>query len=134
LNVGVKPLDVPVPAQKEEKGSASPPPLTSWKSVKVDELVLLTRDTKSVLRFRQLLDVAEEHGCVEVWDHALDALKAAQTASTGRVERPGAYFCSVLVAALSERQVYVPVASSKERKDVRSQIAASLAVGSETSE
>lgn len=125
----------PVPASElQGKGSASPPTSTSWKSVWVADVVALTGDTKSVLRFRQLLDIADDAGCSDVWPLALDALKAAQTASTGPVERPGAYFCSVVVSLLSERQVYVPVGVAKERRAVRSQIAASLALGSEASE
>lgn len=125
----------PVPASVlEGKGSASPPDRLTRKRALVDAAIAATGDTKSVLRFRQLLDIADDAACPDVWPLALDALKVAQSASTGLVERPGAYFCSVVVSLLSERQVYVPVASAKERRAVRSQISASLALGSEASE
>jgi hypothetical protein len=116
-----------VAAPQEQKGSASPPPLTSYKASMVDAVVAATGDTKSVLRFRQLLDVADDAGCIKLWGDALDALNFAQRSSTGIVERPGAYFCSVLCKSLSDCGVVVPVGSARDRRSVRSQVAASFA-------
>lgn len=140
LNVGDKRFvgPGPVPAkelkEQEGKGSASPP-LLERRSRDVEEVVKLTGDENSVKRFRQLWNVADGSSYPEAWQGALDALKHAASGSAGPVERPGAYFCSVLVSALNLRGVAVPVGSASERRSVKSQIASSFAAaGSEAAE
>ncbi len=132
FNVGdgrfVGPGPVPAKELKEQKGLASPASGTEFarRQQQVNEVVAATGDAKSVLRFRQLLDVAESSSCGAAWDEALTALADAQKRPAGPVERPGAYFCSVLVAGLNARGVAVPVGSASERRSVKSQIAKSL--------
>ena len=107
----------------------------SWKSKALLDVIEATKDTKSTKRFRQLLEVADRAGASSAWQDALDALKQRTRASAGPVERPGAYFCAVLVSALNERGVSVPVGTPSARRSVKSAIVASfLAAGQEGQE
>ena len=131
----------PAPAREvqkqEEKGQAapaaknsipsSPSSSESWKDSKINAVVAATGDDASRKRFTQLFDVCLNVSCLEVWDDALDALTHALGASAGPVERPGAYFCSVLVKLLNARDVAVAVGKPSQRRSVRGTIAASLA-------
>jgi hypothetical protein len=132
----VEPGPVPAKELEEQKGQAPPASGSefAWKQKRVNEVVAVTGDAKSILRFRQLLDLADASSCVAVWEEALVALADAQKRSTEPVERPGAYFCSVLVSGLNARGVAVPVGMAKERRSVKSQIAASLAAAGEGQE
>ena len=107
----------------------------SWKVNALLDVIEATKDTKSTKRFRQLLEVADRAGASSAWQDALDALKQRTRASAGPVERPGAYFCAVLVSALNERGVSVPVGTPSARRSVKSAIVASfLAAGQEGQE
>jgi hypothetical protein len=117
-------------SQERAEGAASPLSVDALKAQDVDAVVAVTGDGGSRKRFRQLRDLSESAGCADSWRHALDALKAAQRASTRPVERPGAYFCSVLVSDLNARGVAVPVATPSERRTVRDAIRSSLAAAS----
>lgn len=119
---------------QEQKGPSATaiksPPAASplpWKQQKINEVVAATGDEKSRLRFKQLLDVCDGASALDAWQDALDALKRAESGAAGLVERPGAYFASVLVSSLNDRGVAVPVGKPSERRSVKSAIAASFA-------
>jgi hypothetical protein len=121
----------PIAPEEEDKVPASPVSIYALQSQKIDEVVSVTGDVGSRKRFQQLLDVTEAAGCWEVWRDALDALKTRQRASTGLLERPGAYFCSILVSALNARGVSVPVGTSSQRRTVKETIRKSMALSSD---
>jgi len=148
LNVVGRPLQSQKPQAKEQGEKASPSAVyldfdtsavsaepISWKVNALLDVIEATKDTKSTKRFRQLLEVADRAGASSAWQDALDALKQRTRASAGPVERPGAYFCAVLVSALNERGVSVPVGTPSARRSVKSAIVASfLAAGQEGQE
>lgn len=108
------------------EGAASPLSVHAQSVQDVDAVVAVTGDGRSRKRFQQLRELSEGAGCVDAWRQALDALNARLAASTGPVERPGAYFCSVLVSGLNARGVSVPVGTPSERRTVRGAILQSL--------
>ena len=126
--------EVTPPASVQSPETAPSASLNSWKVGALAEVVAATGDAKSSKRFKQLLDIADNAGASVCWQNALDALEQRRRACTGPVERPGAYFCSVLVSALNARGVAVPVGSPSARRSVKSAIAASFAAAGEVQE
>lgn len=148
LNVVGGPPQSQKPEAKEQGEKVSPPAVyldfdtaavsvdpISWKVEALGDVLEATGDAKSAKRFRQLLDICDTAGAFSAWQDALDALKHRMRPSAAPVERPGAYFCTLLVSALNERGVAVPVWSPSARRSVKSSIAASLAAaGQEVTE
>lgn len=122
------------PASAKSQETAPSASLHGWKVAALALAVAATGDSKSSKRFQQLLDIADNAGMAECWQGALDALEWRRNAAGGPVERPGAYFCSVLVSALNARGVAVPVGSPSARRSVKASIAASFAAAGEVQE
>ena len=119
------------PASSQSQETAPSASANSWKVNALASAVAATGDAKSSKRFQQLLDIADNAGAAECWQGALDALEQRRKAATGPVERPGAYFCSVLVSALNARGVAVPVGTPSARRSVKASIAESFSAAGE---
>jgi len=132
LNVVPQPLRFvepgPVPAAMlEGREGAAARRVDKVKEQSVREVVGLTDDSKSIRRFDQLWGICEQSDCADVWTFAVEATKTALGATHSRVRAPGAYFCGLVVSALMQRGIPVPVGNRSERSKVRSIIAQSLA-------
>ena len=122
------------PASSQSHETAPSASGNSWKVKALATAIAVTGDAKSSKRFQQLLDLADNAGLAECWQGALDALEQRRKAAAGPVERPGAYFCSVLVSALNARGVAVPVGTPSARRSVKASIAQSFAAAGEGNE
>lgn len=100
----------------------------------VAALVAELDDAGSVRRHRQLLSLCDRHGLTDLAQEALFATRRRQaaTARHGPLEKPGAYYQSVLVKLLEDCQVFVPAADPGEREAVRAQVRESLGLVRET--
>lgn len=88
----------------------------------VEEVVRLTRDDKSLLRYRQLHSICAQHGKEEDWHYAYRATRTAMEKSTAFRNGPGAYFCGILIPRLQKHGVSVPVGSWEERAKTKKEI------------
>jgi hypothetical protein len=80
----------------------------------VDEIVALTGDESSRRRFWQLWEVAERNQSLDAWSAALRAVQKRQSGSSKQpLDRPGAYFCTVLIQELEKREIFVPTNAEK---------------------
>ena len=83
-------------------------------------LVAELADRGSERRYRQLLSVCERNGLSHLTREALSATRnrMALEGKHGAVEKPGAYFCHILVKLLQDHQVFVPVAGEDDPAEV----------------
>jgi len=93
-------------------------------SALVEELA----DRGSERRYRQLLSVCERNGLDHLVHQSLTATRnrMARESKHGALEKPGAYFCHILVKLLQDHQVFVPVAGEDDPEEVRRLARASL--------
>lgn len=93
-------------------------------STLVEELA----DRGSERRYRQLLSVCERNGLDHLVQQSLTATRnrMAREGKHGALEKPGAYFCHILVKLLQDHQVFVPVAGEDDPEEVRRLVRASL--------
>jgi hypothetical protein len=110
------------------KSAVKKPMLTLEHQRMADKIVKLTDDEKSRKRYEQLASIAVEASRkgVEAWDMAFTITHAKLRKTDEPVQAPGAYFCTLLVHFFIEAQIYVPVGTPEERKDIRTTIHHSL--------
>ncbi len=79
------------------------------------------RDWGSERRHRQLLSVCEQHGLSQLPGQALKATRQrlAREQKHGVLEKPGAYYQSVLIQLLEKHQIFVPTAGEDDAEEVR---------------
>jgi len=78
-------------------------------------------DRGSERRYRQLLSICERNGLNHLVQQSLTATRnrMAREGKHGAVEKPGAYFCHILVKLLQDHQVFVPAAGEDDPEEVR---------------
>jgi hypothetical protein len=88
------------------------------------------QDLGSERRHRQLLEVCDRHGLGDLVNQALQATRERMGKEKRRsvVEKPGAYYQSVLLKLLEDRQVFVPKAGEDDAGEVRRLIQESMGV------
>ena len=79
------------------------------------------RDWGSERRHLQLVSVCERHGLSHLVDEALGATRQrlAKEQKRGVLEKPGAYYQSILIQLLEKNQVFVPTAGEDAAEEVR---------------
>ena len=79
------------------------------------------RDWGSERRHRQLISVCEQHSLAELPGQALRVTRQrlAKEQKHGVLEKPGAYYQSVLIQLLEKHQVFVPKADEEDADEVR---------------
>lgn len=79
------------------------------------------QDLGSERRHKQLLSMCEQHGLSELPGQALQATRRrlAKEGRRGILEKPGAYYQSVLIKLLEGHQVFVPTAGEDDTEEVR---------------
>lgn len=89
--------------------------------VQVNGLVEELHDWGSERRHKQLLSICEQHGLSHLPGQALHATRQrlAKEQKQGVLEKPGAYYQSVLIGLLEGHQVFVPKAGEDDTVDVR---------------
>lgn len=128
LNVGKKSFDFvtlggeasfpePMSAQIDLPQSAFDEDLNKSTVALVQEL----KDWGSVRRHRQLLSVCDQHGLSHLTMQALRSTRdrISRESKLGVLEKPGAYYQSVLVKLLETYQVFVPKADEEDVEAVR---------------
>lgn len=78
-------------------------------------------DRGSERRHKQLVSICEQHGLTHLCAQALDATRRrlAREGKRGVLEKPGAYYQSVLIKLLEGHQVFVPTAGEDDVEEVR---------------
>jgi len=78
-------------------------------------------DRGSERRHKQLISICEQHGLTHLCAQALDATRQrlARERKHGALEKPGAYYQSVLIKLLEGHQVFVPTAGEDDVEEVR---------------
>jgi hypothetical protein len=104
-------------------------PLSKHKKEALDELVQLTGDKHSDAGNRQLYDITHKAGCDQCWIDALEATRKRIQKSTQPLERPGAFFRSVLAKLLEEQGITVPTGTAEERAQAKAAIRKGLDSG-----
>ncbi len=94
----------------------------------VEGLVAELKDFGSERRHHQLLDICQQRNLDELPRQALAATRQrlASEGAQGPLERPGAYYQSVLLALLEDHQVFVPKLGEGDPDEVRRLARASL--------
>lgn len=79
-------------------------------SIQAQKLVEELHDWGSERRHKQLLSICEQHGLLPLVSQALQATRhrLAQETKRGVLEKPGAYYQSILVSLLEGHQVFLP--------------------------
>lgn len=103
--------------------------LSKHKREALHELAQLTGDTHSDAGNRQLYDIAHKASCDQCWIDALEATRKRIQKSTQPLERPGAFFRSVLAKLLEEQGITVPTGTAEERAQARAAIRKGLDSG-----
>ena len=86
------------------------------------------RDWGSERRHRQLVSICEQHGLFHLCTEALQATRQrlAKEQKRGVLEKPGAYYQSVLVQLLERHQVFVPTSGEEDAEEVRQLVRQSM--------
>ena len=97
----------------------------------VSELVEELHDRGSERRHKQLLSVCEQHGLSYLPSQALQATRQrlAKERKQGVLEKPGAYYQSILISLLEGHQIFVPTAGEDDAGEVRRLVRQSLGLG-----
>lgn len=112
-SLNVSEQDQPKPSQRSTSNEGGRG-INAVRDKAVDEIVTLTGDESSRRRFWQLWEVAERNQSLDAWSVALRAVQKRQKGSSKQpLERPGAYFCTVLIQELEKREVFVPTNAEK---------------------
>lgn len=100
----------------------------SWLDRQAAAIVEELQDWGSESRHRQLLSICEQHDLSDLSQQALIATRTrlAKSGRRGLIARPGAYYASVLVKLLEQRQVFVPTAGEDDAEEVRRLVRQSL--------
>ena len=97
----------------------------------VSEVVEELHDRGSERRHKQLLSVCEQHGLSYLPSQALQATRQrlAKERKQGVLEKPGAYYQSILISLLEGHQIFVPTAGEDDAGEVRRLVRQSLGLG-----
>lgn len=119
FNVREDPTDVeePAPPKQTETPQTQPSdvPNETWIEARARELVSHLQDEGSQRRHEQLVAICDRHNCLHLIDKAVDATRTRQrkAGKQGSLERPGAYYQSVLVRLLEDRNIHVPTLAER---------------------
>jgi hypothetical protein len=97
----------------------------------VEALVQELKDWGSERRHRQLLSVCDQHGLSHLSMQALASTRdrISRESKRGVLEKPGAYYQSVLIKLLETHQVFVPRADEEDPDEVQRLVRESLKLG-----
>ena len=111
-------------AYASKGGKTQPPPSVFAAPLEAEaaSIVEELRDWGSERRHRQLLSVCQEHGLSDLPRQALHVTRErlAREGRRGPVKSAGAYYQTVLITLLQDRQVFVPKAS--DSADMRAEL------------
>jgi len=133
LNVraGIKFVDGGEKVTLQPQGQVPRNLLDEGLDAQASELVEELHDRGSERRHKQLLSVCEQHGLSYLPSQALQATRQrlAKERKQGVLEKPGAYYQSILISLLEGHQIFVPTAGEDDAGEVRRLVRQSLGLG-----